>query len=490
VSGRRSATVRLLAGARQDSAPIHPEAERQRAIDGIRKPQERKQRDRMRESGELTLKVLIRRRHLNYESFCREWDRTARSIDESQVGRFPGHAQYYRWIRGQLVNHRPYPDACRMLEAMFPDWSVESLFSPWVDAEEETDSTLDSPAAPEIIATRDDPAPANNQSSDENYIDVLARIHRLGKSVNPEIIHQLQQGTQDTIAQYETLEHSSIVPVLLKQRAWIDSLLGECNIPGQRQQLFDIASTTSGLLGYIAVGRGDFSLARAYCLEAFQLGGYAEEPNLQSWARGLQSFCEYYAGRYADSLRLAQDGLSYAASGPQSVRLTVNGIARALGKLGDATGVHRAVGQAYDFMALNDTPAGVPSSISLGCYSAAQTASNAATAFVSLGMSEQVQHYIGLALPDISKSESPWSRSLVMIDLGISLIRSVRPDLDRASGLIVDAIRVSAGRPIISVEQRAREFVYDAASRWGSIRQVTVVRDALSTLKRTTKPDE
>jgi hypothetical protein len=81
---------------------------------------------------ETCLKVLIRRRHMSYDAFCREWDRTAKSVDEALRGGYPGHAQYYRWLRGQLAGKRPYPDACRMLEAMFPGWTVEKLFSPCI----------------------------------------------------------------------------------------------------------------------------------------------------------------------------------------------------------------------------------------------------------------------------------------------------------------------------------------------------------------------
>jgi transcriptional regulator with XRE-family HTH domain len=318
----------------------------------------------------------------------------------------------------------------------------------------------------------------------EDVLDVLSRIQELHRgTIHPEIIRQLQDYMRHTVARYEKLDHSSLVPALLKQRAWIDSLLDECSHPRQQQQLFEIAGAASGVLGYVAVGRGDFPLARAYCLEAFQLGDFAGDANLQAWARGLQSFCEYYAGRYDDALNLASDGLKYAQSGPQSVRLTINGTARAMGKLGDAEGVHRAVAEAYDLMSRNDAPSGVPSSITFGCYSAAQTASNAATAYVSLGMAEEVQHYVELALPDISKSESPWSRSLVMIDLALSVIRSKEPDLDRAAELILDALSISAGRPIISVEQRTWEFIRDATGRWGDTPQVGALRDAAATLK-------
>ena len=85
----------------------------------------------MTDGQEIALKTLIRQRHMSYEGFCREWDRIAREIDDSMRGRYPAHAQYYRWLRGSLRNKRPYPDACRMLEAMFPAWSVEMLFSPY-----------------------------------------------------------------------------------------------------------------------------------------------------------------------------------------------------------------------------------------------------------------------------------------------------------------------------------------------------------------------
>ena len=78
---------------------------------------------------EIAFKALIRQRHMSYEAFCREWDRVAKSVDDVLTGHYPGRAQYYRWLRGELANKRPYPDACRMLEAMFPGWPVERLFS-------------------------------------------------------------------------------------------------------------------------------------------------------------------------------------------------------------------------------------------------------------------------------------------------------------------------------------------------------------------------
>jgi len=341
----------------------------------------------------------------------------------------------------------------------------------------------DTAVARSHVATADRQELPGVRLAAEDIVDVLNRIQKFSRAVNPEIIQQLQDNVRDTIAQYERLDHASLVPALMKQRAWVDSFLDECSHPRQRQQLFEIAGATSGVLGYVCVGSNNFPLARAYCFEAFQLGDFAQDANLQAWARGLQSFCEYYAGQYGEALRFAEDGLKYARSGPQSVRLTVNGAARAMGKLGDSEGVHRAVDRAYDLMLCNDVPSGVPSSISFDCYSAAQTASNVATAYVSLGMPEKAQHYIELALPDMRKADSPWSRSLVMIDLASALIQPRDADLDGAAGIILEALTISASRPVISVQQRASDFVCSAAKRWGNIKQVSAIRDAISAMK-------
>jgi hypothetical protein len=463
------------------------------------------------------LRALIRQRHMSYEAFCREWDRVAKSTDAALKGHYPGRAQYYRWLRGELTNKRPYSDACRMLEAMFPGWSVEALFSPYTEeipglADHQNSAEIAAPGVknspPSHEGWRVPPSglteipphatdlsghPSDHEShalaridqgTREDAIDVLGRVQKLHRStVHPDVMSHLQESIRHTLVHYESLDHSSLVPVLLKQRVWIEILIDECANPVQRQQLFEIAGATSGVLGYVAVGRGDFRLARAYCLEAFQLGDFAGNVNLQAWARGIQSFCEYYAGRYNDALELAKDGINYARSGPQSVRLTINGAARAMGRLGDAEGVHRAVDEAHKLMSRNDVPDGVPSSISLECYSAAQTASNAATAYVSLAMPEKVQHYVSQAMPEISKSESPWSRSLVMIDLALSLVRARDSDLDRATMLVHDALAISAGRPIISVLKRALEFADTVTDRWGDVPQAKMILDATSSFK-------
>jgi hypothetical protein len=75
------------------------------------------------------LKELLRQRHLKYETFRVEYEKVAGQVAADGVA--PSKAQYYRWLSGQLRGGIPYPDACRVLESMFPPWKAADLFGPY-----------------------------------------------------------------------------------------------------------------------------------------------------------------------------------------------------------------------------------------------------------------------------------------------------------------------------------------------------------------------
>ncbi len=325
----------------------------------------------------------------------------------------------------------------------------------------------------------DTPAPLDFGISDE-LLTVLSRLQKLNRTIDLDVFDQLYDSTYRTIAQYEILDPAILVAPLRNQRAWLDELIDDCGHPATRSRLYEVASMTSGLLGYIGVGCAQFSLARAYCQESYLLGDYAQDDNLAAWARGMQSFCEYYAGRFAEALHYAEDGLARTAAGPQGVRLAINGVARASGKLGDVDGVHRAVDRAYELLPGPDTPVGVPSSISLESYSPAQIAGNAATAYLSLAKPDRVEHYAGLALSEMSDENSPWGRSLVMIDVARSHVLSEDADLDAAVAVMHEALTPARGNLMLQVQRRGSEFVRDAAARWGPTPELRTVEDVLA----------
>lgn len=76
------------------------------------------------------LKALLKVRHWQkLGTFAHQWDKVAKTIDSRLVGSCPAHAQFYRWLSGN-IRSMPHPDACRILEAMFPGWTVQQLFRP------------------------------------------------------------------------------------------------------------------------------------------------------------------------------------------------------------------------------------------------------------------------------------------------------------------------------------------------------------------------
>jgi hypothetical protein len=78
----------------------------------------------------ILLKVLLRQHHWQqYAVFCAQYDKAAQQLDPMLVSSYPSRAQLHRWLSGS-VRSTPYPDHCRVLEAMFPTWTAEQLFSP------------------------------------------------------------------------------------------------------------------------------------------------------------------------------------------------------------------------------------------------------------------------------------------------------------------------------------------------------------------------
>jgi tetratricopeptide (TPR) repeat protein len=213
----------------------------------------------------------------------------------------------------------------------------------------------------------------------------------------------------------------------------------------------------------MAINRGRFGLADAYCREAMTLAEQAGDEGLQAWVRGTQSFGAYYAGDFPRALDFARGGLRHANGGPQAVRLLINGVARALGKMGDARGVIETVAEAYKVLEGTRVPDGLSPCISLGPYSAARLAANAATAFLALGDVDRVLEFAGQVEELVEASESDWSRALVRIDVATALLRSASPEVEHAMELGTEALAATAGKPIRSVWQRLRELDIQAS---------------------------
>jgi hypothetical protein len=101
------------------------------------------------------LRELVRQRHWEYETFSAEYEKAAAQVAADDTA--PSRGPYYRWLSGQLKGGVPYPDACRVLEAMFAPWKAADLFGPYQPGSHgpsDLERTLSNWAVSEWLAAR------------------------------------------------------------------------------------------------------------------------------------------------------------------------------------------------------------------------------------------------------------------------------------------------------------------------------------------------
>ncbi|MFC3381567.1 hypothetical protein [Couchioplanes azureus] len=79
--------------------------------------------------------------------FSAEYNRAAATVDKQLCGSAPSRPQLHRWLSGTLTR-LPHPDHCRVLEAMFPEWTARQLFEPYAPEDEPASFSDDRPAVP------------------------------------------------------------------------------------------------------------------------------------------------------------------------------------------------------------------------------------------------------------------------------------------------------------------------------------------------------
>lgn len=293
----------------------------------------------------------------------------------------------------------------------------------------------------------------------EPQAEIAARRAELQTSgLTGELVAELEQFLLDLPDRYEIVGPLILAPEVVDARRLVHRLLKGNQQLKQRAQLFELAGRLSGQLGYMAVNLGNFNAAQTYGAEAFELARFVEQDELSAWIRGTQSFAAYYTGDYKRSLILAQDGQRYARNGIQAVRLTINGEARALGKLQDRRGADEAVTKAYRLLERFPSAEGMTPCISFGIYSEARTASNAATAYLSLRQAKQVLGYAERIQEIVDASSSQWSYALIRLDMAMALLKAERPEPEGASALGADALIAIRYQRIESIQQRTREL--------------------------------
>ncbi|MEU3046898.1 hypothetical protein ABZ705_10300 [Streptomyces sp. NPDC006984] len=322
--------------------------------------------------------MTLRRHWQVYETFRLRFEATASSIAEHENdprlrGLSVSKRQFERWYGG-AVKTRPYPDQCRVLEAMF-DVGVDLLLAPAVPAASPTAPPADPPLvvppsrlAPVLLPTEQAAAlPVGGPFSSEPRFDAgttelerqvaMAARRALrfsamaeGSSIGPETLGQIHDEVRRLTVAYPKLALPTLLGDLVEVQDLTFRLLEHGRAkPLQARELYLLAGITSGMLAKASHDLGNPSAAMMQARTAFVCADNADHHAMRAWVRSLQSLISYWAGRPTEAADYATLGQNVAGNvrGTTGVWLACLS-ARAHALIGDADATRTAIQQAED----------------------------------------------------------------------------------------------------------------------------------------------
>jgi tetratricopeptide (TPR) repeat protein len=306
---------------------------------------------------ETALKVLIRQRYLTYGSFCVEWDRTAPSVDKRLTGHYPGRAQYYRWLRGELANGRPYPDACRMLEAMFSGWSVDRLFSPYtgsdheslpelpamIDADQGNDTGIIITQGANILQTATDP----EAGEDADIMLMLAEADRT--DIGPGTIESMYTIFDKLCRDYPSASASELQRKLKRLYARLMRLRQGRMTFAQHKELIALSGWVTALLACVDWDMNEREAAETARAATFRFAKEIDHAELIAWSYEMQAWFALTDGRYSDVTSIAKAAQTIGGENSAIVQLIMQE-ARGWAKLGNRNAAESAMERGYNLL--------------------------------------------------------------------------------------------------------------------------------------------
>lgn len=268
------------------------------------------------------LESLIQQRDRTYEELADEFSKLDEraTISARHLGRL---------ARGERDMAGTTPATRRALQTMF-GMTADDLLRP--------SGTIALPTT----AAGDDGRTLLANDTDRSMLTMAAQRARqftlhAAESTTPDFVDQLHSDVQRLALAYPQRPITELLGDLVETQDTLFTLLERHQTPNQARQLHFLAAVTSGLLAKASHDLREPHAAMVQARTAVLCADQADHHGLRAWLRGLQSLVAYWAGRYAESLRYAQQGSENAlhAGGTAAIWLPLNA-ARAYAALGNA----------------------------------------------------------------------------------------------------------------------------------------------------------
>ncbi len=275
---------------------------------------------------------------------------------------------------------------------------------------------------------------------------------RHGKSnVHPANLEQIKADVRELAIDFVS---EPAVPVVLRARVLRDQtfdLLDGRQWPQYSRDLYLLAGQLCGLL---AVASGDFfgryDAAATQCRTAWLCAEMADQNELRSWVRALQSGIAFWAGRWSEAANFARDSRQSAGTAPSAARAAALE-ARALARLNDDAGVRRAVAESE---AARDLPAS-EDAVGVMDFSESNRVRCAGSAYLWLGDHATAQRHLERALVAYERNDPHAYAHLTAVRMDLAGARLVAGDIAGAADSLRPVLTTIPERRLAGAARRA-----------------------------------
>lgn len=280
----------------------------------------------MRTEPKTLLAWLCDRNRLPYRRFEEKFTETGvRLFGHNPNNPTCGETQFRRWTGGKLVS-LPSPDTCRILEAIWPEYTAEQLFGPPPE---------DDPQAPAL-------------DLEERVRMTACEAHEgadstATASISDNTIDELRDQVVSLARRYHVLSPAAAYEQADTLRQEVERKRDRTQVPAQQQQLMILNGQTAALLAVSAFDLGYFPSARTLARAAAVYGETSRFAPLQAFADGTLAYIAYHTGDASEAVVKANRALAYGGLGDVAQHRLYSIQARAYAHLGDVVSAQRAI---------------------------------------------------------------------------------------------------------------------------------------------------
>ncbi|MEU6379523.1 DNA-binding protein [Streptomyces sp. NPDC046909] len=275
------------------------------------------------------LKVLCDRERLTYRKFNERFtDTGVKLFGRNSNNPTVGEPQFRKWTGGRLVG-LPGPEACAVLERMFPGYTAQQLFAHPSEVIDSQVPAYDLDLEERIAMTANDA----HESADATA----------GMSISDNTVEELHDQVVTLAQRYHRLAPVRAFEEADALRTRVEDQRDRTQVPAQLQALMILSGQVAALLSAAAFDLGYLRHARTFARTAAMFGETTRFSPLRAFADGSLAYIAYHAGNHTEAVTKADRALSYGGLGDVAQRRLHAIQARAYAHIGDISSAQHAI---------------------------------------------------------------------------------------------------------------------------------------------------